>query len=170
MTRKWTDQEILDALKYWAERFGRTPKWSDWGKADPEGLRPTNMTVWSRCGSWTDALVMAGLEPNVAQKRNAGDSPLRKLWHPEARSLRRKGLSDTQIAEKLGVHRSAISKALGQKPKPPRKPRNATEAREARVEALRRALQKEKRETFEQHLKQLRKKGKNNMNKKQSTV
>lgn len=155
--KTWNDQEILDALKYWAERYGRTPKWADWEHKDEEGLRPTNMTVWSRVGSWTDALIMAGLEPNVPPK-----SQQRRFSRPEARRLRKEGLSDIRIGELLGVHGSTIGKALGPRELPPpqqrRKPRNAQEAREWRIEALQKALEKERKESFEERLKKLRKK------------
>lgn len=107
LKRRWSDQEILDALKYWAERYGRTPKWSEWSYKDEEGLRPTNMTVWSRCGSWNDALVMAGLEPPENRWQE------KKFSRPEARRLRKQGLSDSEIGRRLGVHGSTIGKALG---------------------------------------------------------
>lgn len=156
--RKWTDQEILDALKYWAERYGRSPRSEDWLRFDPEGLRPTAQTVWQRCGGWTDALIMAGLEPNGPAADNAvAMSQRRKFDRLEARQLRKQGLSDGAIARKLGVNPSTISKVLGPKPKPPRKPQNAEERRQQRIEALHRALEKEKREAFEQRLKQIKK-------------
>lgn len=135
--RRWTDQEILDALRYWALRYGRPPKWSDWARADPEGLRPTNMTVWSRCGGWNDALVMAGLEPTSPTRAVRG---VQKFSRVEARRLRREGLNDTQISEELGVHHSTIAKVLGKRPRPPKQPRTAAERREARIAALKKAV------------------------------
>lgn len=135
--RRWSDQEILDAIRDWADRHdGVPPGWNDWRKADPKGRHPTSMTVWTRCGSWNDALVMAGFEPT-----RYGATP-GQLNKPEVRRLRKKGVTDTDIAAQLGVTTDAIRRALGPRGRPPAKPRNAEERRVARIEALRKALAK----------------------------
>lgn len=137
--RRWTDQEILDALVYWAQRFGRSPKWLDWEKADPEGLRPTSVTVLNRCGSFTDALIMAGLEPNVQESFG----PQQRFSRKEAWRLRKEGLSDAEVGRRLGVDGTSIARAIGPRPQEPRKPRTAEERREVRIAALRKALTKQ---------------------------
>lgn len=135
--RRWSDQEILDALRAWADKHGRAPGWSDWQYAAED--RPTSMTVWMRCGSWPDALIMAGLEV----PENTSLFVKKKFSRPEARRLRKLGLTDVQIGKKLGVHGTAIGKALGPKNKSPKKPRTAAERREARIEALKKAVRKD---------------------------
>lgn len=141
--KRWSDQEILDALKAWADEHGRSPKWNDWQYAG-EG-RPTATTVWFRCGSWADALVMAGLEPPTADSHAFE----KKFSRPEARMLRKQGLSDVQIAERLGVHNTTIGKALG-----PREDRRApgtvsrkkklkNRTREERLADLRAAIERQ---------------------------
>jgi hypothetical protein len=137
MQRRWTDQEILDALRAWADKHGRTPTWKDWHYAAPD--RPTSMTVWVRCGSWRDALIMAGL-----QVPERSSHFVKKFSRPEARRLRRLGLNDAQIGRKLGVHGTTIGKALGPREEPPKKkPRTAAERREARIEALKKAISRD---------------------------
>lgn len=134
--RLWSDQQILDALVAWTKKHGRTPGWNDWKHAGPD--HPTAVTVWLRCGSWTEALVLAGLEPN---EKNV-HAREKKFSRPKARELRRQGVTDIEIARRLGVHHSAIGKVLGPRPKTPRKPRTAAERREARIAALKKAIEK----------------------------
>lgn len=138
MRTNWKDQEILDALRYWAERYGRTPRWIDWVQGDPEGLRPTSFTVRDRCGSWTEALIMAGLETHTPQK-----GPQQKFSRADAARLRKRGLSNYKIGALLGVSAETIRRALGPSPQMKRKPRTAAERRKARIAALQRALEKE---------------------------
>jgi hypothetical protein len=59
--RWWSEREIVDALREWAEEHGRSPKLADWHFSDPS--RPTSHTVRRRLGSWNKALRRAGLEP-----------------------------------------------------------------------------------------------------------
>lgn len=136
--RRWKDQEILDALRYWAELHGRAPKWRDWEKSDPMGLYPSSFTVLARCGSFTEGLIMAGLEPNV--QTSFGPKP--QFDRKEAQRLRDEGLNDNEIGRRLGVTGHAIRRVLGPKPKPERGPRTAAERREARIAALRKAIEK----------------------------
>lgn len=137
--KHWTDQEILDALRSWADKHGRSPRWTDWKLSEPD--HPTSVTVWERCGSWNDALEMAGLEPNEPY---AALFMKRTFDRDTAREMRREGISDAEIARQLGVGSGAIGKALGARHKvmkpPLRKPKNAAEARERRIEALKKAL------------------------------
>jgi Homing endonuclease associated repeat len=135
MQKRWSDQEILDALRLWTDKHGRPPKWKDWMPASDE--HPSSVTVWNRCGSWHDALVMAGVVDEPPQWLFK-----RKFSREAARALRSEGLSDAVIGNRLGVHGSTIGKALGPRPRPPRKPRNAAERREARIAALKKALAK----------------------------
>ena len=136
--KRWSDQEILDALTAWAQKHGRPPRWRDWTIASPD--HPTAFTVRTRCGGWTDAIVMAGLTPESPLPRKT----LQRFPRPEARRLRKQGMSDRQIAALLGVHPATLGRVLGPRPKRPRKPRNAAEAREMRVAALKKALAKNK--------------------------
>jgi Homing endonuclease associated repeat len=134
VSRKWTDQEILDALAQWAEKHGRPPKWDDWVKADPS--HPASMTVWQRCGRWGDALILAGLEPI--------NSPKGSFDKRRALQMRKAGATNQEIAKALGVNPKTILRHLGATPEPPPRPRTAAERREARIQALRRALEKNK--------------------------
>ena len=38
--KRWSDQEILDALTAWAQKHGRPPRWRDWTIASPDHPDP----------------------------------------------------------------------------------------------------------------------------------
>ena len=87
---------------------------------------------------------MAGLAPKAQKTLRPG---AHRFSRPEARRLRKQGVSDREIAKKLGVTGKTIGRALGpreKQPDPP-KPRNASERREAAIAALHKALEKEPR-------------------------
>jgi hypothetical protein len=138
--RKWSDQEILDAIQRWAdEHDGVPPTFRDWVTAGE--WWPSAFTVHARCGSWNAALEMLGFEPHKV------GGAIRFKRVAEARALRKKGLSDKEIGEKLDASASTIGRVLREVPRPPveRKPRTSAEKREARIAALQKALAKEKR-------------------------
>lgn len=56
---KWTDEEILEALRVWTERHGYPPKTRDWLGTGPG--RPCRDTVRNRFGSWRKGLAAAGV-------------------------------------------------------------------------------------------------------------
>ncbi len=55
----WSDADILAALKDWAAKNGRPPKWDEWMHATPE--RPCTNTVCQHFGGWRAGLAAAGL-------------------------------------------------------------------------------------------------------------
>jgi Homing endonuclease associated repeat len=57
---EWSEAEILEAIRRWAERHGRPPTMRDWGRAAED--RPTASMVGRRIG-WSRALYRAGFEP-----------------------------------------------------------------------------------------------------------
>jgi hypothetical protein len=59
--RRWSDAEIVDAMRPWTTRHGRPPLSSDWrrGAAD----HPTAALAQGRFGSWHAALETAGVAP-----------------------------------------------------------------------------------------------------------
>ena len=66
----WTRDEIISALRSWAEEHGELPYAAQWKVAD-EG-RPTDQTVRNVFGSWDTAIEAAGLT-EVAVTRDASD-------------------------------------------------------------------------------------------------
>jgi len=135
--QKWGDQELLDAIKRWAdEHEGRPPRWVDWERAIPG--YPTSFTVRIRCGSWNDALEMAGFSPN----QGVSTSKISDELIAKGKKLHKQGKNNTEIARELNISLTTVKRRIG--PSVPRqnKPRNADERREARVAALRRALEK----------------------------
>lgn len=53
--KRWTDAEIIQAMRDWEAIFGSPPGYSDWEIADPEGLYPSGVTVQRHFGSWAKA-------------------------------------------------------------------------------------------------------------------
>lgn len=62
--RRWTDQQILAAIRLWTRQRGTPPRTSDWQPGnhgwDP-GTWPSFMTVVRHFGSWTAGLHEAGV-------------------------------------------------------------------------------------------------------------
>lgn len=137
MQKRWSDQEILDAIQAWADKYGRPPTYSEWMTASPE--HPAAYTVSSRCGGWVTALEMLGFERNLggryAEERELSDEE-------RARKLRKKGLSNREIIEQTGISQYRLRRMLGPRPVE-RKPQTAAERREARIAALRKALERQ---------------------------
>jgi hypothetical protein len=59
--RRWSDREIVEALRDWAARYDRPPLSSDWRHAAPD--HPSVALAQRRFGSWRAALDAAGLAP-----------------------------------------------------------------------------------------------------------
>jgi hypothetical protein len=58
----WTEPQIVQALRRWRRRTGRTPRSMEWAKA-PAGY-PSAGTVRAHFGHFSDALAAAGLQPH----------------------------------------------------------------------------------------------------------
>ena len=58
-SRRWTRDEIIEALQSWNAQHGRAPTVIDWQHASPE--HPIAATAATQFGSWPDALLAAGL-------------------------------------------------------------------------------------------------------------
>jgi len=56
----WTPERIVTALQTWAGEFGHTPSRREWIASRRS---PHHSTITKRMGSWTQALVDAGMEP-----------------------------------------------------------------------------------------------------------
>jgi HNH endonuclease len=75
--RRYTDQQILDALRASAERLGRSPTMKEFG-ADPEAeMHP--QTVIEHFGTWNAAKRAAGLMPRRFATREELVEQLRRL-------------------------------------------------------------------------------------------
>lgn len=69
MSRRWTDEQIVAALRDWEAIFGSPPIAQDWVTADPEGLYPSSWTVRSHFGSWDAALEATKVPASPKQRR-----------------------------------------------------------------------------------------------------
>jgi hypothetical protein len=58
---RWSDAEIITALRRWAERHGRPPCSEEWRKASLS--RPSPATVYNHFDGWHEGLRAAGLDP-----------------------------------------------------------------------------------------------------------
>ncbi|MTD47341.1 hypothetical protein GKE82_24350 [Conexibacter sp. W3-3-2] len=65
----WTREQVLDALRAWAQEHGKAPPKQAWDTTD--GSHPSSATVRRMFGSFTEAVRQAGLDPG------------RELWTPE---------------------------------------------------------------------------------------
>jgi hypothetical protein len=131
----WTPQRIVEALRAWLDDHeGVPPTSGDWEKVDGT-VHPGYETVRRTFGSWEAALLAAGVSVEDKLWR-------RRFSYSEARALRRQGLSDLEIGERLGVSGAAICQALGSRQeffaKPPK-----LKTKEEREEALKRAVENE---------------------------
>jgi hypothetical protein len=61
--RTWTREAIITALQAWAEHHGAAPTHDDWATAALD--HPPTSTVKTTFGSWSTALVSAGLTPGL---------------------------------------------------------------------------------------------------------
>jgi Homing endonuclease associated repeat len=61
--RRWTNGEIVEALRAWTARHSRPPLSSDWRRSATD--HPTAAFVQGRFGSWRAALEAAGVAPRA---------------------------------------------------------------------------------------------------------
>jgi Homing endonuclease associated repeat len=66
---RWLPDVIVEAIRAWAAKHGRQPSATDWKHAGVD--HPSNGTVQCKCGSWGEALRLAGFEP---QRQSEGKS------------------------------------------------------------------------------------------------
>lgn len=82
-TRFWTEERCLEALRGFAERYGRTPTAGELGVGHDRRKRvdwlPPGEVLRRRFGSRRQAIVAAGLEP-----RGTGDRVARPVWSARA--------------------------------------------------------------------------------------
>ena len=57
-SRRWTNDEILGAIRAWVGEHGRPPAWEEWNATN---FRPSASTVRRRFGSWRRGLRAAGV-------------------------------------------------------------------------------------------------------------
>jgi hypothetical protein len=62
-TRRWTPDELVDALRAWERRHGHAPTSSEWPNAGAGSDHPARGTIVNHFGNWIQALHAAGLEP-----------------------------------------------------------------------------------------------------------
>lgn len=106
----WEPELIHAAIRAWAMRMGRPPKREEWHFAVP-GEHPCAWTVWSRCGSWTEAILAAGFDPYTAGRPRgpAADGQKRR----DVLALIGEGpISSKEIALRLGRSRPATERML----------------------------------------------------------
>jgi len=63
----WTGQEILAAIRAWAERTGHPPGADDWRSAT-SNAQPGTRRVIRVFGSWNEAIATAGFVPTRSGK------------------------------------------------------------------------------------------------------
>ena len=57
--RRWSDEEILEAIRSWQRKYGSGPRNSDWERASAE--HPVRQLVQKRFGGFENARVLAGV-------------------------------------------------------------------------------------------------------------
>jgi DNA invertase Pin-like site-specific DNA recombinase len=67
-SRQWKNDEIIAAIRAWADEHGRPPTWDEWCRAAPE--HPTTQTVRKHFGSWQAALAAARSRRSSATARH----------------------------------------------------------------------------------------------------
>lgn len=73
----WSEETIIEALHRWVSEVGETPAAEDWevGRHHPHferhrGEFPSRQTVSNHFGTWTAALITAGIEPRTMGRRS----------------------------------------------------------------------------------------------------
>lgn len=94
--RHWTDEQIIEALRNWADRHGRSPRGEDWEPATED--HPSATIVNTRLG-WNKALLLAGLPLNMDRR------PETQAWIV---AQLRSGRSVPEVAAELGITARAI--------------------------------------------------------------
>jgi hypothetical protein len=74
--KKYSERELIDALRRLAERLGRAPSAIDAAR-DPQS--PVSRTYQRHFGSWLEALEAAGIEPEPSQTGYAREELLESL-------------------------------------------------------------------------------------------
>jgi hypothetical protein len=65
VTRYWTRQRTIAAIRAWATQHGRPPTSTEWAHAAPE--HPDASTVHRLFGGWTKGVAAAGIESAQAK-------------------------------------------------------------------------------------------------------
>lgn len=129
MAKEWSRDDILYALLEWQEKHGAQPRSNDWMTSGGDA-HPAVATVYKHFGSWDEAIRQAGMTP-YTRPRIEFDEKL-------ARRLRREGVTDREICQRLGISKEIIRKRLGPRPKP--LPVGKKRSREQRIADLQNAL------------------------------
>lgn len=101
MAARYTDEEILQAIRDLADRLGRTPKRLEF---DELGNSCTSMTVLNRFGSWSKGCEAAGVD--VPRKGPVVDDDQTREM---VLAAERDGLTLVQIGERYGLHHTTVS-------------------------------------------------------------
>lgn len=102
-TKKYGVTDVIGSLRVFGQEHGRAPTWTEW---DHGKYKPSRTTMVAVCGSWSNALVLAGFEP-------LGYESYRK-WDENEDALHRlrAGETLTAIAMDIGVTPQALGRRL----------------------------------------------------------
>jgi hypothetical protein len=95
--------EVLDALRAFEAEHGRCPTWQEWRDGH---RRPSITTMCRAAGSWSNALVLAGLDApgyEAARKWDDNEEAIRRLREGETLGV---------IARDQGVTAQALGRRL----------------------------------------------------------
>lgn len=109
--RIWTEQTVVEAIRAFADKYGRQPTAADFltGPHITEGQRerfyrdgtyPFTSEVLRECGTWNEALRLAGFEPLREFSRPLAHDP---TVIDRAAAMYRDGASLEEVAEAFGV-------------------------------------------------------------------
>jgi Homing endonuclease associated repeat len=119
--KRWTNDEVLDAIRRYHEQHGRLPSAHDW-KSPEEGF-PSSSLVTRRFGTWSEGIAQAGFKPRGYGQR---DSASVEALIAEIRDLSRwgaapeiKGRASTvaSLLRDRGVHWAEACELAGVRPR-----------------------------------------------------
>jgi Homing endonuclease associated repeat len=101
----WNEDAVLDAIRAWHARHGRTPGVADWRNAGYG--HPAFTTVIDRFGSWNKAIERAGFQTRSVGRRGEGPvqlAILASLSEPKSPAAVRDecGISDNHVRWTIG--------------------------------------------------------------------
>jgi hypothetical protein len=103
MNKRYSEQDVIDALQAYERKTGRPPTFNDWRAAKRS---PGRQAIISRFGTWSNALVAAGIQESPPGGQRKYDENEELIKRNQA------GESLGQIGRSIGITGQALGRRL----------------------------------------------------------